>query len=68
MCDSSVPRVERGPCKLDLWDLSVPRVEKGQCKLDLWDLGMPRVEKGQVSLIYGIQVCQQLKEDHVRFI
>ena len=29
-----MPRVEKGPCKLDFRDSSVPRVEKGPCKLD----------------------------------
>ena len=47
---SSVLRVERGPCKLDLWDSSVLRVERGPCKLDLWDSSVPRVEKGICKL------------------
>ena len=48
--DSSVPRVEKGPCKLDFRDSSVLRVEKGPCKIELRNSSVLRVEKGPCKL------------------
>ena len=58
-------RVEKGLCKLDLWDSSMPRVEKGPCKLNLRKSSVPRVEKGLCKLeSRGIQVCKELNKDY----
>ena len=38
-------RVEKGLCKLDLWDSSMPSVEKGPCKLNLRKSSVPSVKK-----------------------